>query len=141
MNEEECKTLDTRLTQMCKEGTEKHIETTAAIATMASHIANLNEKISEHISRYNQYELEEAARQAVYLNSQQENTQAIQELVKAHEIIAEQHRASLEKSKDMQDAWDAAVGAIKVGGTLGRFLKWFIGIVAVITMCITYLKT
>lgn len=116
------------------------VETNKSIATLTASVVAMSDQLSANISKFANHEAEEFARQGEYLLIQQENTEAIRQLTESHNIMLEQHQAAMAKSKDMMDAWDAAVGAIKVGGTVGKLLKWVVGVGAAVIALITWFK-
>jgi hypothetical protein len=84
---------------------------------MSDELVLLQEEVKAHIEEFRIHVQEERERWDHLITVQENTTRSVNELA----IIV---TAQVESTKDMIDAWNAANGAIKVGKTLSRFIKW-----------------
>lgn len=96
---------------------------------MQDELVLLQEEFKAHVEEFRAHVKEEHARWDHLITVQENTTKSVNDLTTAVS-------AQVESTKDIIDAWNAANGAIKVGRTVSRFLKWlsgfaFIGVGAV----------
>lgn len=91
---------------------------------MNEEIKLLQQKLDAHIDEYRMHVEEENNRWDQLITITEKNSDSIHELAIS--------------TRDIVDAWKAADGAIKVGVTVGKFVKWLTSL-AVIGVAITWL--
>ena len=94
-------------------------KTGTTIAMASSEIAVLQEQMRVHVANFERHEQEELKRHTEAKETQQANTDKIDELCRSTQSLVE--------------AWEALGGAVKLGTWLGRLIKWFSGIAIVST--------
>ena len=84
----------------------------------------LQSELAAHMEEFKLHVQEEQERWGHLITVQESNTRVVSELAIAV-------TAQAEATKDMIEAWNAAHGALKVGGWLIDFIKWCSGIAVV----------
>ena len=88
----------------------------------------IQRRLDSHIEEFRSHAEAEQERWDKLLSAQEKNNEAIREIA--------------ESTRDIVDAWQATSGAIKVGKSVGRFVKWVGGfaIIGVIAQWLSHLS-
>jgi hypothetical protein len=88
----------------------------------------IQRRLDNHIEEFRSHSEAEQERWDKLLSAQEKNNEAIREIA--------------ESTRDIVDAWQATSGAIKVGKSVGRFVKWVGGfaIIGVIAQWLSHLS-
>ena len=94
------------------------------LALLQSQVNDLTDEFRTHVE-------EEDVRWNHLITMQEQNTTAINSLTVAVTRQAESTDRQAESTKDIVEAWEAANGAVKVGGWIFKFLRWCSGVAVI----------